>query len=342
METPGRPLEIIWDITYACPLRCFHCYSESGRRPSRQLERAEMLRAADAIIAMRPYGVCLAGGEPLLVPGVLDVAGRMTAAGVQVSLFTGGWTLRPPMVGDIVRNVAKVSVSLDGATAEVHDRVRGRRGSFDRAMDALALFDAAARERRLAEEGPLSFGIDCVVVRSNFDQIDQFCTDIAPRFPELEYVSFGAVIPEGLASRTGVVEHELLSDAQVALLGSREFTRRLRTLAPPSVQVSATDNLALLMHPDRPFLPVLQVEPDGAVRAMPAYEGTVGNLLTDPPERLWERALERWRDPFVVDTLRSVHTMEQWAEATRKIDYRFGSDADRARIDRRPHFAPTA
>ncbi len=32
--TPAAPVYVNWDLTYACPLRCIHCYSESGRRPS--------------------------------------------------------------------------------------------------------------------------------------------------------------------------------------------------------------------------------------------------------------------------------------------------------------------
>ncbi|WP_067168530.1 radical SAM protein [Microtetraspora niveoalba] len=346
MEIPDRPLEIIWDVTYACPLRCSHCYSESGRRPSRQLDRERMLRVADAIVAMEPYGVSIAGGEPLLVRGIVEVAERMTAAGTKVALFTSGWTLRPEMVDDIARAFSSVSVSLDGATAEVHDRIRGRRGSFERALRALELLDEAARERRLGGRERLSFGIDCVVVRGNFHQVEDVCTAIAPRFPDLGSLSFGAVVPEGLASRAGFAEHELLSDDQAALLGSGEYGARLRSLAPPFVRVSATDNLALQMHPDRVregiFFPVLQIEPDGAVRAMAAYEGTVGNVLTDSPAELWRRAVERWHDPFVVGTLAPVRTMREWAEATRAIDHRFGSEADRARMDRRPEFRPTA
>lgn len=46
------PPDVVWDITYACPLRCTHCYSESGRRPARQLSRAELIRVADALIAL--------------------------------------------------------------------------------------------------------------------------------------------------------------------------------------------------------------------------------------------------------------------------------------------------
>ncbi|WP_219468452.1 radical SAM protein [Nonomuraea rhizosphaerae] len=330
MNIPDHPLEIIWDITYACPLRCVHCYSESGRRPSRQLRRADLLRMAEAIVAMKPFGISLAGGEPLLVKELFEVVGRMTDAGIKVALFTGGWTLRPEMLDDIKRGFFRVSVSVDGATAEVHDRVRGRRGSFDRAMGALAMLDGTG----------VDFGIDFVVVRSNFQQVEQVCTDVVPRFPGLRFVSFGAVVPEGLASRESFAERELLSDAQVATLGDPAYRERLRALVPPSVHVTATDNLALQMHPELlregRCYPALQIEPDGEVRAMLAYEGTVGNLLTDSPAELWRRAVERWHDPFVVDALTPVRTMEQWAEATRKIDLHFGSAADRDRIARRP------
>jgi hypothetical protein len=46
----------------------------------------------------------------------------------------------------------------------------------------------------------------------------------------------------------------------------------------------------------------------------------------------------RWHHPFVVETLTPVRTMREWAAASRKIDYYFGTASDRARIDRRPAF----
>jgi hypothetical protein len=55
---------------------------------------------------------------------------------------------------------------------------------------------------------------------------------------------------------------------------------------------------------------------------------------------LWERVLERRRDPFVVETLGPVHTMKGWAEAARRIDEHFGSKAVRARIARQPEYQP--
>ncbi|OLZ64220.1 hypothetical protein AV521_36125 [Streptomyces sp. IMTB 2501] len=55
----------MWDTTYACPLRCSHCYNESGRRPARQLSPADMLRVAGALIDFGPRVVALSGADPL-------------------------------------------------------------------------------------------------------------------------------------------------------------------------------------------------------------------------------------------------------------------------------------
>ncbi|MEV6909746.1 radical SAM protein [Amycolatopsis sp. NPDC051071] len=341
MSAPARPTNIIWDVTYACPLRCVHCYSESGRRPTRQLSLSEQLRIVDSIIELQPEMVALAGGEPLVVKGIFEVAKRLSQAGIHVVCYSGGWPMKPDMVEELMRCCSTVTISLDGASAEVHDRIRGRAGSFERAMAALRMLDDAVLDG--APPG-FQFGIDTVVVRSNFEGLEQMCTSIAPRFPALKSLDLGAVIPAGLASRSGFVEHELLSEAQVEQLGSAAWARHLQSLAPQSVTVTCTDNLDLQMNPVQGVdnFSALQIEPDGEVRAMPIYEGTVGSLLDESGETLWQRAIERWSHPFVTETLSTVRTVEEWAEATRRIDYHFGSEAVRARIDRRPQFSGTS
>ncbi|MEV8509153.1 radical SAM protein [Actinoplanes sp. NPDC051475] len=333
-------IEINWDVTYACPLRCVHCYSESGRRPARQLSHAELLETADALVGMKPRAVTFGGGEPLLVPRIVEVAERISRAGIEVSMYTGGWPLDPDTAQELVRVLDRVNVSVDGATAAVHDRIRGRRGSFDRAVKALELFDAAAA----ATDRPFTFGLDCVLVQSNLHQLDEVCA-LTRRFPRLSFAWFGAAIPSGLASRAGFADRELLTDDQLRELTSRDTLARLRTLVPAGVRVATTDNRALQMHPDmmaRFDFSMMQVEPDGEVRAMPIYEGTVGNVRTDPLDVLWERSKARWKDPFITEALSTADTMADWAAATRRIDERFGSDEVRARIARRPEFGAVA
>lgn len=337
-DAVSPPADVIWDVTYACPLRCVHCYSESGRRPARRLSHGDMLRVADAIVSLGPRTVEIAGGEPLLVKGIYEVAERISRAGIDVNLYTSGWTFTRRTAEECARAFRRIIVSVDGADAAVHDRVRGRAGSFERAMNTLALLDGVAATRAARGEPPLDFGIDCSVMRANLHQVELLCSTVAARFPHLRFVNLAAAVPSGLASRAGFGEHELLTDDDLDWLVGEDLGRRLRAVAPPSVQVSTTDNFVLLMRPDviaRFGFSLLQVEPDGEVRAMPIYEGCVGNLLSEDPMVLWRRAVERWSDPFVVETLAPVTSMAQWADAVRRIDRRFGSDEVRLRIDRR-------
>ncbi|QCX74247.1 Antilisterial bacteriocin subtilosin biosynthesis protein AlbA [Streptomyces sp. YIM 121038] len=339
MSRCSGPEVIVWDTTYACPLRCSHCYSESGRRPSRQLGPEAMLRVADALASLGPRVVALSGGEPLVVRGVFEVAQRLRAAGVKLSINTSGWVMNRALAERLADHFDEVIVSLDGATSEVHDRIRGREGSFERVLAALTLLDEVAAERSTADRGRLCFGVDCVVIRSNFGQLEDIAGDIAHRFPRLTTLGFNAAVPEGLASRPEFGVHELLDDDQVARLTSTAFRSRLRELAPSSVAVFTTDNLNLVMKPERVAegtdTKVMQVEPDGLVRGIPVYEGTVGSLLEEPAAVLWERTLARLRDPFVVETLSAVESMGTWAQAVRRMDRRFGSADDIARIDQR-------
>ena len=339
---PSPPL-LVWDITYACPLRCVHCYSESGRRRSRQLSADGLARVAEAIVAGRPRAVVISGGEPLMVKGLLPVMARMRDAGITTILYTSGWLDPGLVMDDLLRFASGIVVSLDGADAAVHDRIRGRPGAFTRAVRALGEFDAAVAEARRHGRPAPELGIDTVVMRSNRHQIVSICTEIAPRFPALDTLSFGAVIPTGLASRTSFAEAELIGDAEALAMLDASFLATLQVLAPRWVRVSVTDIRKFQMHPDLIAtgmdIPPLQIEPDGRVRAMPIYEGTVGSLLDDPLERLWARAIDRWSDNFVIGQLRAAGTMLDWARATRAIDRRFGTVADRARITRRPDYA---
>ncbi|MFI8829058.1 radical SAM protein [Streptomyces sp. NPDC053431] len=336
-----RPTNITWDITYACPLRCSHCYSESGRRPSRHLSRSDIFTATDKIIAMRPQTVALAGGEPLLLPDIFAISERMNSAGIAVVIYTSGWALTQSMIEKAESSLFQINVSLDGPRAAIHDRVRGRQGSFNRAAEALSLLNRSSEQARKVGRDPLRFGIDCVVLKSTFYHMEEFLRDLIPKYPEISFLSFGAVVPSGLASRHEFIEEEGLTDSQFKAMGNGEKQMELRRLAPPSLRVFVTDNLSLQMHPDtmRQYeeFNSLQIEPDGEVRAIPIYEGTVGSILRDSPEILWRRCKSRWRDPFVVEALSGVQTMSQWAAATRSIDYHFGTEEVRARIERRAH-----
>lgn len=339
--TPDRPAMVIWELTYACQLRCTHCYTESGRRPPSHLGRDGLLRMASILGSMQLDCIVFCGGEPLLVREVFELAAHLHAHSprTRLALYTNGIAVGRGTARQVVDHFDEIHLSIDGATAEVHDRIRGVPGSFEQALRALHVLREATRAEASSRRTP-ELGIDVTLVRSNFEQLPLFCSELPRHAPDLDFLSIGPAVPSGAASAVGFAETELLLETQLDVLRDEQTRTQLRALAPPSVRrVQLTDNLPLQFHPDhvrsgRAATQALEVEPDGSVRGMLVYEGVVGNLLTDAPELLWARAKARVSDPFVTATLAQVRTFQDWAAATRAIDARFASASNRPRVDR--------
>jgi MoaA/NifB/PqqE/SkfB family radical SAM enzyme len=343
MPSSKLPSAVIWDMTYACPLRCTHCYSESGRRPSRQLPLDKALRVAEAIVAMRPKTAYFSGGEPLLLKGLPQIAEKFSAAGIPIQLYTSGFGVDDESAAWLGRLFSRIHVSVDGADAATHDYIRGMAGAFDTAMRALSSLEKLALQSRESASGSVSFGIDFTVVRSNFNHVERVVSDIASRFPHLGFIFFGTAFASGLASRKSYAELELCTDEERVVLRDADFAARLRARGGAGREIDLFD--ALGPNPEihglvvsKSFRRFMQIEPDGGVRGIPQYEGIVGNILEDSAEVIWARAKERQRDPFVVRELSGVRTMKDWATAVRNIERRFASSKDLVRISRRKEY----
>ena len=115
----ASPAFITWAVSTECQCRCRHCLMV--RRPAAALKDQRLL--ASRIADSRAWGVSLIGGEPLLVPGILDCAADLKAAGKRVSIGTNGALLKE-LAGDIIAaGVDTVNVSVDSHLARRHDSI---------------------------------------------------------------------------------------------------------------------------------------------------------------------------------------------------------------------------
>lgn len=332
-----RIQKFIWDLTYACPLRCLHCYSESGRRAASMLSREDANRVVDVILSAQPERISISGGEPLLVPWWDEVAERLHDRGVAVTLFTSGWVMDERIASRLADVVTDVAVSIDGRDPSVNDVVRGRRGAFAKAVAALELLCAVKRERRADGRPHYVIGVDYTLTRTGTadGDLERFVEDITTRFPEVDFIRFGAVIPSGLAAEQDFVDNELLSYQELVDLAASHD--RLAAHVRSEAQVTITDVRYFLPDADESVsaVDIASIEADGGLRAFPIYEAKVGNVLEEPLDVLWSR-VHAWRtDPFVVKQMQSINTVEDWARVTQTFDRRFGSEADKRRIARR-------
>src|SRR5580658_9616453 len=168
----AAPICLTWELTYACNLACRHCLSSSGRRDPAELTPAEARSVIDELAAMQVFYVNVGGGEPMLRADFFDLLAYAVDHGVGVKFSTNGTRLtRARAVQLASMDYVDVQVSIDGATAEVNDDVRGV-GSFAAAM-------AAMEHLAAADFG--QFKISVVMTRRNVDQLDAL-TEIAERY----------------------------------------------------------------------------------------------------------------------------------------------------------------
>ena len=132
------PKWIAWEITRRCNLKCVHCRSSSYLgAPEGGFSTAEALKLIDDIAGYAKPVLVLSGGEPLMRPDVWDLAAHGTARGLRMCLATNGVLVDDAACARMKETgIRMVSLSLDGASAPVHDDFRQQPGAFDATVRA--------------------------------------------------------------------------------------------------------------------------------------------------------------------------------------------------------------
>jgi len=166
------PICLTWELTYACNLECAHCLSSSGRRDPRELSTEQCEAVIDELQRMQVFYVNIGGGEPTIRPDFWHLLEYAVDHQVGVKFSTNGVRITPERARFLAStDYVDVQISLDGATAEVNDYVRGP-GSYDMALLAL---------QNLRDAGFEDAKISVVCTRQNIGQLDEFKA-LADRF----------------------------------------------------------------------------------------------------------------------------------------------------------------
>lgn len=298
---PSAPTRLVMDITRRCNLRCNMC-STWKAEATHEITPAEVGNVLSQMPRLRWLDVT--GGEPMLRRDVMDLFGAVLEATPALSVLhfqTNGWfqeraievvemiTSRRPEL-DLI-----ITVSLDGPP-QTHDAVRGREGSFDR---ALATFKAL-RARRDCETY-----IGTTVTPFNAHQVEalgHLLRGSITGFRDGEWhwnwlqVSahfFGnadlAALPK-LQTRDLVRHHlrrrglprSLVEIMELVFLTNLEFYRRGE---PTGIVCQSLRSAAF-------------ISPEGNLYPCHVYDRPVGNVLRQPVAQLWrsQKVLEARRD----------------------------------------------
>ena len=189
-EPANKYIRVQAHLTNRCNLRCPHCYVSSGLAEPNELGKEDWLQVCRFFRDLdAPIHFSVSGGEPTLVKWLPDLMHfAKVECGFQTAVLTNGLLFSGEKIEQLSGLVDTYAVSLDGASADTHDAMRGR-GTFSKTLKTL----------RMLLETDARVGLNICVRRSNAQDLVENLGGLLSTFDRAMDVDLASVIPEGRA-----------------------------------------------------------------------------------------------------------------------------------------------
>ncbi len=129
---------IVWNMTRRCNLKCVHCYARAVDVYGKdEIDTASAKRMIDDLAAYGVPVMLFSGGEPLVREDLVELAAYAVEKGMRAVISTNGTLITPQKAAELKKvGLSYVGISLDGLE-EAHDRFRGKKGSFAKALEGV-------------------------------------------------------------------------------------------------------------------------------------------------------------------------------------------------------------
>ena len=166
MDYSEAPIFVCWETTKVCLLTCRHCRARAIRnRQSGELTTSQASKLIDQLLEFgEPFpALLLTGGDPLERPDFFELIKYAKGKGIYVAVAA---SVTPKLNKTAILRMRSLgvdimSVSLDGALPETHDRLRGIKGTWKTTIDIL----------KMSRELGLRTQVNTTVMRSNINEL---------------------------------------------------------------------------------------------------------------------------------------------------------------------------
>jgi SynChlorMet cassette radical SAM/SPASM protein ScmF len=276
----------------ACNLNCSHCwinpeFQKEGTTSSLHLKLELVKKAVEQGKPLGLNTVKLTGGEPLLNPRIKEIIKYISDQGIGITIETNG-TLVDKAMAKFLKDTEKfqfISVSIDGADAETHERLRRVEGSFDKAVQGIKnLVEAGIRPQMIStlhrnnieqikDIVQLACGLECGSVKFNHVQQvgrgREFDNNLALTVQEI--VEIDRMIEEKITPSTRI---RVLPDIPIA------FQKPARFLRSGASKCNIHNIIGLLSNGDLALCGI----------GTSVEDLLYGNLNTDNLEDIWKKS----------------------------------------------------
>lgn len=165
-DFPQSPMLVFYEVTRACDLVCKHCRACAQPKAHPKELTPELSRQLLSQIAQFPHKPLLVftGGDPMKRADIFDLVRYACEQGLQTAMTPSA---TPLVTNDAVSKLkeaglGRLAMSLDGASAEMHDNFRGEHGAFEHTLKIM----------QFARSIGLELQVNTTVHAQNYQQID--------------------------------------------------------------------------------------------------------------------------------------------------------------------------
>lgn len=153
---------VVWNMTRRCNLKCVHCYAKSEDIDyQNELSHEQSIAMMDDLADFGVPVLLFSGGEPMVHPRLAEYAAYAVSKGMRAVISTNGTLITEPKAKELKEiGLSYVGISLDGLEA-THDKFRGVKGSFKRAMEGI----------RNCQKAGIKVGLRFTVNKRNVNEI---------------------------------------------------------------------------------------------------------------------------------------------------------------------------
>lgn len=278
----SAPLRMDIALSYKCQNRCFHCYNEEERK----IEPLDKEKWFDVLKKIESFGIphiVFTGGEPTLVPYLTDLIQYAENLGLVTGLNTNGRKLKEADYANLLTQsgLDHIQITIESPDEEIHDKIVNEKGAFSETLSGI---------KNALKENIFTM-TNTTLIRENKETIlsmPKFIKDLG-----LSTFAVNSIIFSGKGAKSN---SHLTKDELIPIL--RELSKKARELDLKFIWYTPTRYCEL--NPVEMGLGVKQctaarlsmaIEPNGDVIPCQSYYKSVGNILEDDWDKIWNDEL---------------------------------------------------
>ncbi|MBI9111025.1 12,18-didecarboxysiroheme deacetylase [Maridesulfovibrio ferrireducens] len=129
---------VVWNMTRRCNLKCVHCYAQAVDPDGKdEISTSQAKTIIDDLAQFGAPVMLFSGGEPLVRKDLVELAHYTVGKGMRAVISTNGTLITKDKAKELKEvGLSYVGISLDGGE-ETHDKFRGVKGSFKKALQGV-------------------------------------------------------------------------------------------------------------------------------------------------------------------------------------------------------------